>query len=566
MARYFQIGINKTQTRRAFNDYITERWNSRFFDEKGKFIQGGSEMIRETHKATWDALMVKFMGELQRLNRKNRNSTEGTTPHNINKPTFTYRPFEIMRIMSQGLYKSLSVPTVKRYIKRIEKSGALKILSQNGQSYFIEINSNIIYLYDEITGKQLTNSKFLTASKSVNKTKKRTNTKVNTDPKETILRNKEIENDKSNLIKGSNLSQQQEHLKNAVELNDDPQSFDILEKQVQTREKNHANNPSTNPEMQKHEADSPNIVASQRTNGMIMSQKILYEAKKKAVITFWFAFIKTFWSDKQELYMPETAPSAYFNFIDTAQEVLMNDELYFGACNTPRRVNIQLKKLEAARKSTKHWYNARKKQDPKFNFNRVYPNTFLGKDLDEKLSFKKSVIYIEHSLERKNLVDKETENYLIEKRQKTLSEKKQHEINSLIFNIYSEKSAEKQRCMYDDTKEYISAYRADLWDGLRYALRADRVQEFLLTNLNYEIDLAIVTSCILNKQIIREGIEKLIPSLKTRIAKRHVDLTSSHFQQYFNAIVSPNNVQIEPRTYNQKTLDKIKYFITQNHR
>lgn len=220
----------------------------------------------------------------------------------------------------------------------------------------------------------------------------------------------------------------------------------------------------------------------------------------------------------------------------------------------------------AARKSSKHWFNAQKSKNPDFNFDKVYPNTFLSAGIDRKLSFLKSIIYTESVLELSKKLDIATESFLIEKRVTELNEKQQHEINSLVFMIYSQKDIEKQKEYYGNTKEYISKHRPDLWDGLRYLLRADRIKQFMLTNQSYEYDLAIVTTCILNKQIIKEEIETMLPALQWRIARRQIDLTDVKFQMYFTASLNNGQINIRANAYTQQTLDRLKFYTTKNHK
>ncbi len=574
--RYFQIGINRKATRDAFNEFVTETWNAKFFDQNGKFVNSGSKLIREQHKATWEAIIVKYKIEILRINKKNSRRDE-QIPHSTTNITVKYKVFDIMRIMSQGLFKSVSRETVRDYIKRLAEAGVLEILSNNGQYYFARLNDKLVYLFDKETDKKLTNSKylpdlqaeilkkkaqFLNSSKSIDNKEKNEDARGNTVKELTILRNKEIENDKSYLRLGINdFSHKQEPNSSTSQPNLQTNSLEFSKKQEQTSEIKNKN--SMNPIMREHEEESLKLVPSYRFENVAEAQKGLNATIKKYVVKFWLAYINVFWELKSELFDYETAPPQYFSFIDQGLNALTNDPMYFGTCNTERRVQLQYIKLKTALRATKRWYDVRKAGNPKFNFDKMHPNKFLMKGLNEKLAFKKSVVYTENAMERKQMLDRVTENFIIEKRYNELTDHQQHEINSLIYTIFSEKGAEKQKLMWQDTKDYIAVYRPELWDGLRYALRPDRVQAFMLANKSYKIEFGIVTNCICNKEMVREQIQKLIPHLESKIDKKQVVLKDAQLHQYFKLQLGGGGERskVLPHQYNQNTLNKIHYYI-----
>jgi hypothetical protein len=346
---------------------------------------------------------------------------------------------------------------------------------------------------------------------------------------------------KSDSLSRINLSQNNEHLKKTIKKCNTKDSDDSdLENKIQIRNEITAISQSVKTEQ---------AVAGERLKHMELQSK-----KKDAANRIYSKLIAFFWDIWTNLYMPETAPSETLHYVYQSINTLVNDPVYFGACNSDDQINYQENKLNKSLLSTKNWVDARKKKNPDFNFSYLYPNAFLANKPGPGMSFKNSVINTEIKMARQDKLQMEIEKVIQREREKQSKEKHNYTIENIIAYIYQHPK-ENTRELVMQAGEYLRHLMPDLVMKLQTDIANPHRVKQIIQNVK-QIDEKIIQDCFLAQQKIKQQIDGLLPVMQKLLQKNKLTMSQSMFTKFDIG----HEYKVIPKAYNTVTLKYLQFY------
>ncbi|MCF6183206.1 MAG: hypothetical protein L3J56_01030 [Bacteroidales bacterium] len=413
--------ISIKETRKNY-ERAEEIYNSKFYDETGKFIREGSRKLYLSHKEIFIALVVIMNNRLKIRNYSNSNPV----PHNFYRHPFSFYVGikDIINVLSQhNKDKKVASPSlIKRALIRFADPSLSFILHKKYRRskyrYEVVLNPLLIAFYESFSDKSAKNT---TSLKSVVSKSKNTNCSIIT-PILTIKNNKtsnQIDFQiRSNLQANSNFnnlnnekSKPAENIDFIVSNGSMPNINDNRPIKEKRKEKTEISGEIFNNLKTLKSSDIAENIKKNIEKMLLparKSQKITSDAekrkiedflhfKKRIIINFYVYFLSILFEPKiAEKYNPNDTDSPFYIYTLQAIRELAENEKYFGKCKTVFDYEDRLKFLKFVVFSTKKgWINKRKD----FNMKFVAPNLYLSGHY-KRFKFLKAVEFYENKLKK----------------------------------------------------------------------------------------------------------------------------------------------------------------------
>jgi hypothetical protein len=546
---YSQIHVDKYGSSQKFTEYSNMVWNPTQQDDDRKW-KLGAKRLRDTHLELFNALIVLLIKKtIAPQNGVNKlKSGAGVVPFNIEKNLFLKaEPYEIQAIMLRGLKQAFSLQTIKNRLTRMEDAGIInrKWLRSEGK-FSIEINSDLLKIKCPITETVIKNIDFSNTSKPI----------VSENKNEKFTNNTNKTNNKNKKIQGNPVDKMNLH----TEINKSKKHF-TSEKQKQTVHNSSEQTDENTKSSDLHKnslINAKNNVATSRNKDK-NTDSVFFRAKKKVALAFYKVFILTFWEHARHLYLPEEAPINFMHFIEQSLDTIMNDNDYLGACKNNETLHYQAIKMSQAIKSTRDFIASKKKYNPSYNIDYLYPNLFLKHPAEKnRMSFKNAMLHIESFMFIKEQRDEAIEKKMQKEREKDNKEKGNLIINNLISFIYLNtklKTKDLILCadqyLVENHPKLVHQFHADVKNS--YSIK--KAKEWRKNN---EYDKFLLQKCFNSAKIIEAEINKLLPELHKKLKSGKAGI-SNKMHVYFTFAGSDWNAK--PKAYNNTTLRYLQNYM-----
>jgi hypothetical protein len=493
---YTQIYLAKPETEKLHINKCNE-WNETQKDQEGNWIKG-AKRLRPSHNEIYKALLVLLIkNSIYRQNVIYVNTGRGI--YNVDKPLIVdVYTSDIKNMTLRGLKNGICFQTIKNYLNRLEEAGFIKRKWKRASEKFeIEFTPSYIVLKDPETQHFIKNIGFENYSNS-------------------IIYSSKIENLQDNTINKTNINNKIIHPSITDE---NKRKILFYQKQEQPEDKNKGlqDRENAEPEIKsKASIEAGTTSGGERLICMGGFKTELFQIKKKAAYTFYVFFITVFWDFWKNLYLPETAPNEMQHYITQSIETLMNDDYYFGNCTNQQEIEYQHIKLINSLKSTRNWYESKKRTNENFSFRYLYPNVFLKNEAGKNsMSFKNAVAYEQYNMSKHGKLQS-----VYESAMKKELEKKQGKVNNTILsNLLAWVHKPENKQSFKELSLMAQYYLSRNHPDLLHIFQADvnnrssiqKVKDF------NDFDIKLISECFNDQAIIKEQIENLLPLLQKRL-------------------------------------------------
>lgn len=545
MKKYYnQIHVNKTDSIKTLDFYATNIYHPTQQDDAGKFKKGAIR-LRDTHREMFSALITLLITKtIVRRNKINKYADK-LAPYNITKPLeLKVQPYEIKAIITRGLRNAISLQTCKNRMDRLEEIGIISRRWVRAEGVFsILFYPQFLNLKCAETENYIKTNDFSNNLKS-NKYKSKNENLIDTTNSSTNSINKIIQDkpvDKRNVLPHISSSSKNEHPEKKTKTVQDDLSNENL-------------NPNSL-DIDTESTENKNI-ASERLASKCGNE--LQNYKKKAAHKFYEKFILAFWQHLASMYLIKQAPRNTLLYVEQSYETLLNDDWYFGACKNKNSVDYQLFKLLKALKSTQNFVAAKKKENPRFTLDYVYPNAFLKANPEKgQMSFKNGMLHIENYMniheEREMLIEKQ----LQKERDKKRKTRYNHIVSQIIAYIMLNSKKDTQKLL-NQAGEYLREIHPELIMKLSTDFNNTYLVKQIL-NKHKDYDYSIINECFVNQEKIKHEIDKMLPEMQKLLNNKKLTI-SNKMMKYF--AIRGEKMKPIPRAYNKLTLKLLNNYLT----
>lgn len=537
--RYSKIYIDPKGSFNTYSWYCDNKWNPEQKLPDGKYKKQALR-LRASHLNLFKALIILTIKKvIARRNELNENS-DRFIPYNITKPIeLKAAPYEIRAMLIEGISDSMTLQTMKNHMQRIEDAGIISRRWIRSEGVFsVLINPFILCLIDAETGKIIKTNDFeIDLKPGCYKSKNEIFNNITNVSKETNNNKKKIIQsqivDKRDAASGISSSLKPEHPK-------------IKTKTVQVNN----NGKTDNQSVLKNEP----VSTAER-----YKDKETTRAIKKYANKFYRQLIAAFWSHLSSMYLLEEAPRLTFFYAKQAIQTLMNDNWYFGACIDIQTVEYQYNKLLKALKSTQHLVDSKKRENPRWNMDWVYPNQFLLLEPEKHtMSFKNSMLYIEEFMATKHELDELNEKRMQNERDKQQKTRYNHIISNIIAWIMMNAKENSVEKIYQ-AMQYLRTIHPELTMKLYTDWKNKYLVDQICKKIKHEgFDYQVIDKCFVPQERIKNEINKLLPKMQSLLYQNKLTI-SPKMNMHFKII--GYEMKSVPKKINKYTLDLIKSYL-----
>lgn len=535
---YSQILIDPKGTISYYANF-SNRWNSTQKLCDGKYKKGALR-LKDTHKQVFISLYILAIKKVvARRNELNKHSDK-FIPYNITKPIeLKAQPYEILAMFKGELTDSITLQTLKNRMQRLEDAGIISRRWVRSEGVFsVLINPELLCLIYPETGEIIKTNDFGKCLKSTKYKSKNENLNYTTNISEEITNNKKkiIQHKavhKRDAASGISFSLKHEHPENPNKT-----VQDIKDGQY---------------DKQLSHADGQPVTVER------YKDKNTAEAIKKYANKFYRELINTLWAHLSSMYLLELAPRQTFFYAKQSIATLMNDNWYFGACNDIQTIEYQYNKMIKALKSTRRLIESKKRENPRWNMDWVFPNQFLKQEPQKHtMSFKNSLLYIEDFMSTHDELNDLNERRLQKERDKQKKTRYNHIVSNIIAWLMLNAKENTQEKIYQ-----AAQYLREIHPELVMKLYTDWGNTYLVKQICDKIqqdgyDYSVIDKCFLPQQRIKQEIEKLLPRMQSLLYHKKLTI-SQKLRIHFN--IRGNEMKPVPKRYNKFTLDLIRFYL-----